>query len=147
MCALNLCVHVVDKTHAVHELYIKDNIRLEECSLICYCFISSKNEVACNPSNFGCGCILNSGGSKYWRQVIGKFLLSTCTCTSKQPPVYQVEMFAVFVYMGNLNSATPVAVAALVAQLVRALPRMQKVVGLIPTQDSSFFFEDDCLGI
>ena len=35
----------------------------------------------------------------------------------------------------------------LVAQLLRALPRMQKVVGSNPTQGSSFFFKDNCLGI
>ena len=35
----------------------------------------------------------------------------------------------------------------MLAQLVRAQPRMQKVLGSNPTQGSSFFFEDDCLGI
>ena len=35
----------------------------------------------------------------------------------------------------------------MLAQLVRAQPRTQKVLGSNPTQGSSFFFEDDCLGI
>ena len=42
--------------------------------------------------------------------------------------------------MGDLNSTS--CVAALVAQLVRALPRTQKVVG---SNLSSFYFKDDCL--